>query len=101
VATVLNNIAELYSREHRYAEAEPLFHRALAIREKGLGPNHPDLAHTLNGYALLLRKTKRKSEALAMNARAKEILAKSLENRSASQTVDVRDLDRSKRAWRE
>ena len=28
----------------RYAEAEPLYQRALAIREKALGPDHPDVA---------------------------------------------------------
>ena len=31
-----------------YAEAEPLYQRALAIREKALGPEHPDTAASLN-----------------------------------------------------
>jgi hypothetical protein len=101
VATVLDNIEALYLIQHRYSEAEPLFRRTLAIREKCLGPNHPDLPRTLNGYALLLRETKRKSEAKALSARAQAISAKGPANRSASQTVDVRELDRGKRAWRE
>jgi tetratricopeptide (TPR) repeat protein len=97
VAKVLNNLAALYSLQHRYSEAEPLYQRALAIREETLGPDHPDLASTLNGYAQLLRKIKRKSEASAMQARAKEILAKA--DRSARQTVHVGDLD-PKRSWK-
>ena len=37
----------------RYAEAEPLYERALAIREKALGPDHPDVATSLNNLAVL------------------------------------------------
>ena len=40
----LNNLAELYKVQGRYADAEPLFKRSLAIREKALGPDHPDVA---------------------------------------------------------
>jgi len=36
------------------ARARPLFERALAIREKALGPKHPDMAQSLNNLALLL-----------------------------------------------
>ena len=38
----LNNLAGLYLSQGRYAEAEPLYKRALAITEKALGPDHPD-----------------------------------------------------------
>ena len=44
VATSLNNLAELYRAQGRYAETEPLHKRALAIGEKALGPDHPDVA---------------------------------------------------------
>jgi tetratricopeptide (TPR) repeat protein len=37
----------------RYYEAEPLFKRSLAILEKALGPDHPDVASSLNNLALL------------------------------------------------
>ena len=36
-----------------YAAAEPLYERSLAIREKTLGPNHPDVAASLNNLAAL------------------------------------------------
>ncbi len=41
----LNNLAGLYERKAGYAEAEPLYKRALAMREKALGPEgHPESA---------------------------------------------------------
>ena len=55
VATRLNNLASLYQDTGRYAEAEPLFQRAIAIGEKTLGPDHPDLAIRLNNLAGLYR----------------------------------------------
>ena len=38
-----------------YAEAEPLYERSQAIREKVLGPEHPDVAQSLNNRAELLK----------------------------------------------
>ncbi len=35
-------------------EAEPLFKRSLNIRERVLGPDHPDVAQSLNDLAGLL-----------------------------------------------
>ena len=40
----LNNLAALYQAMGDYAKAEPLVRRALAIREKALGTDHPDTA---------------------------------------------------------
>ena len=34
----------VYKSLGRYTEAEPLFKRPLAMREKALGPDHPDVA---------------------------------------------------------
>lgn len=39
----------------RYSEAEPLYRRSLDIRERSLGPEHPDVAQSLNDQAELLR----------------------------------------------
>src|SRR5262245_24571166 len=38
----LTEQARQYMKQGRYDEAESLFKRALAIREKALGPDHPD-----------------------------------------------------------
>ncbi len=38
-----SNLAGLYRAQGQYAQAEPLFQRALHIAEKTLGPEHPDV----------------------------------------------------------
>ena len=53
-ATVLNNLAVSWHAAGDYDKAEPLCRRALAIDEKTLGPEHPDVARDLNNLALLL-----------------------------------------------
>ena len=57
----------------RYAEAEPLYERLLAVEEKALGPEHPDLDESLTNYAALLQTMGRDAEAARMEARAKAI----------------------------
>ncbi len=76
VATSVNNLGDLYHAQGKYAEAEPLLKRALAIVEKALGPEHPDVAASLENYAALLRETGRSDEAAKMEARAEAIRAK-------------------------
>jgi Tetratricopeptide repeat len=39
--------------KRRWADAEPLFKRALAIGEKAYDPDHPDVAKSLNLLAFL------------------------------------------------
>jgi tetratricopeptide (TPR) repeat protein len=41
VATALNNLASLLQDKGDYADAEPLYRRALAIAETTLGPEAP------------------------------------------------------------
>ncbi len=65
----------LYKNQGKYAEAEPLYKRALAIFEKPLGPEHSDVAQSLENYAALLRKTGRTTDAAKMEARARGIRA--------------------------
>ena len=72
----LNNLAALYYKQGQYARAEPVYKRSLGTREKALGPEHPDVAQSLQSYAALLRKTNRATEASGMEARAQAIRAK-------------------------
>ena len=37
LSATLNNLATLYNGQRQYAKAEPLYQRALAILEKGVG----------------------------------------------------------------
>ena len=51
MAASLNIVALICRDQARYAEAEPLLQRALAIREKVLGPEHLDVATSLGNLA--------------------------------------------------
>jgi len=68
-----NNLAYLYNAQGRYADAEPLYQRALAICEQRFGPNHPHVAVILAHYASLLRNMHRDTEAADLESRAAAI----------------------------
>jgi tetratricopeptide (TPR) repeat protein len=70
---ILNNLALLYKTQGKYGQAEPLYKRSLAIREKALGPDHPAVARSLGSLAVLYRKTDRKQEAEKLELRVKRI----------------------------
>ena len=77
-AIVLNETALYHQARAAWAEAEPLYERALAIGEKALGPDHPDLATRLNNLAELYRATGRLAEAEPLLERALAIGEKAL-----------------------
>jgi tetratricopeptide (TPR) repeat protein len=64
--------------EGRYGEAEPLYRQALAISEKALGPDHPDVATSLNNLALLYRDEGRFAEAEPLFQQALAIIEMAL-----------------------
>ena len=70
--------AELYRAQGKYADAEPLHKRALAIAETALGPEHPDVAASLNNLAALYHDQGRYAEAEPLLKRALAIKEKSL-----------------------
>src|SRR3989338_597185 len=51
VATTLSNLALRYCSQFQYEKAEPLFKRALALKEQAFGPDHPEVAICLNHLA--------------------------------------------------
>jgi len=57
----------------KYAEAEPLYQRALTICEQQLGANHPDTALSLNNLAKLYSVQGKYAEAEPLYQRALEI----------------------------
>ena len=63
LAASLNNLALLYHGQGKYAEAEPLHQRSLAIQEKTLGPEHPNVAASLSNLAELYRAQGQYAEA--------------------------------------
>jgi tetratricopeptide (TPR) repeat protein len=50
-----NNLGQLLQALGDLTGARPLLERALAIREKVLGPEHPDTARSFNNFAQLLQ----------------------------------------------
>jgi tetratricopeptide (TPR) repeat protein len=60
-----------------YATARPLFERALGIREKMFGPEHPDTATSLNNLAVLLQSQGELAAARPLYERALAIREKS------------------------
>ena len=73
-AAELLDRAGTYVREHMwYTQAEPLYRRALAIREQYLGPEHPDTATILHNLAILQRDTGNFVEAEQLYQRAMAI----------------------------
>ena len=78
LATSLNNLAGLYQTQGKYAEAEPLHRRSLAIVEKALGPEHPAVATSLNNLAGLYSDQGKYAEAEPLYKRSLAILEKAL-----------------------
>jgi len=62
----------------KFAEAEPLFLKSLAIREKAFGQDHPDIAISLNNLALLYHSRGKLEEAKPLYKRALTISEKVL-----------------------
>jgi len=77
-ALVLNDLAGYAWGRAEYSTAEPLFQRALAIREKALGPDHPYIATSLNNLALLYHNQGRYDQAEPLHQRALAIMEKAL-----------------------
>ena len=73
VATSLHNLAALYHAQGQYAQAEPLFKRALAIHEKSLVADSPLIASSLTGLASLYQAQGQIAPALALSRRASAI----------------------------
>ncbi len=71
----MNNLATLYYAQGQYVQAESLLKRALAIDEKALDPNHPDVARDRNNLAALYRARKRGKEAETLERRTARIRA--------------------------
>ena len=82
ISYILVGLADSLVAQDRDDEVEPLYRRALEIREKGIGTDprswragHLRIAETLEPYASFLRLRGRADEAEAMEGRARTIRA--------------------------
>ena len=76
MAASIADLASLYRAQSRFAQAEPLHQWALTLQRKALGPDHPEVAESLEEYAALLKQTNREAEAAGLEAQARAIRAK-------------------------
>jgi tetratricopeptide (TPR) repeat protein len=75
---MMNRLATWRANRAEHSEAESLFKRSLAIREKALAPEHPGVATSLNNLALLYRTQGRYPEAEPLLQRSLVIREKAL-----------------------
>ncbi len=74
-AVLTGRVIELTKQGH-YSEAVAAAQRALAIREKALGPDHPDVATSLSTLALLYSDQGRYADAETLYKRSLAIWEK-------------------------
>ena len=67
IGSLIFNLAEFYQLEGEYLKAEPLYQRLIAIREKSKA-GEASIAEARERYVCVLRKTKRFSEAIELEA---------------------------------
>lgn len=78
VVQTLTMLARVYEEEGRtdeakYALAQPLYERAIAIQEVNLGPNDKDLVPLLGEYAVLLQELHQDARAAEVRTRIAKI----------------------------
>jgi tetratricopeptide (TPR) repeat protein len=90
VALTINNLASVYRALGRYADAEPLFDRALRINQSVYGSRHPETATVLANLAELYKDQGRYAEAESLIQRALAIRKRTLglEHRDTAGTLN-------------
>jgi CHAT domain-containing protein/tetratricopeptide (TPR) repeat protein len=78
VASPLIGLANVYQGQGKYPQAEGLYQRALAINEKALGADHPDVASPLIGLANVYTAQGKYAQAESLHQRALAIREKAL-----------------------
>jgi len=73
---VVNGEGAMRGQEGDFAGALDAFERALALKQKALPPDHPDVGLGIDNVGDALHRLGRNDEALAMNQRAAEIARK-------------------------
>lgn len=104
LASLLCKAADYLSDRAQYKQAEPLYERALLIRENALGPMHPEITDPLHHLGLLYREQGRYAEAKALYERALRIREQTLgleHPQVAALLNDLADLYNSQRKYKE
>ena len=91
-ATTVNNLGVFYYSKGRYDKAESMHQRALALREKVLGPEHPEVAQSLSNLAELYRVLARYDRAKSLYERSLIIREKALGTRHIDLSISITGL---------
>jgi tetratricopeptide (TPR) repeat protein len=89
---LMNQLGLLLTAKALHADAEPIMRRVLAIAEKNLGPDHPNVAACLNNLAGLLQDTNRLSDVEPLMRRSLEILEKNFGPDNPAVTISLANL---------
>ena len=73
--TSLNNLANCLRQQGRYAEAQPLYTRALELKTRQVGPFSTDLVPIMENYAKMLRASGKTAEADKLDRKALAIFS--------------------------
>jgi non-specific serine/threonine protein kinase/serine/threonine-protein kinase len=79
LARDLGGLGIVYWAQGDFAKAEPIMRQSLSMREKVLGPEHPDLAAHLNNLGGVYWSQKRYDDALVMYERTLRIYERTLD----------------------
>ena len=71
-------LSAIHQRRGEAAEAEALYRRSATIKERVFGPEHPELAVTLNNLATVLRAQAQVADAEILYRRCLEIWGRTL-----------------------
>jgi tetratricopeptide (TPR) repeat protein len=78
MANLQHCLAVLDADRENFQEAARLLEKVIATEERLLGPDHPQLGHTLEDYSLVLRRLHQKNQAKNVQNRANLILKSAL-----------------------
>jgi tetratricopeptide (TPR) repeat protein/nucleoside phosphorylase len=91
-ASILNRAGLYLDDQALYAIAEPLYQRALAIREQQLGATHPQTATSLNNLAILYKNQGKYEEAEPLLKRALAVREEQLGVSHPSTAISLNNL---------
>ncbi len=92
VAKSLNDLASLYKLRGRYAQAEPLYKRALTILERALGADDPEVATSMNNLAVLYEIQGHYAQAESLFKRSLAISEKALGSEHEAVALSLNNL---------
>jgi len=94
LATSLSHLGQLKTRQKEFAQAEALFRRALAIRERVLGKDHPSLIPAINNLASVQAAAGNVAQAEPLFRRALELNDRAFGEQSAAAAAPLNSLAR-------